>query len=198
MFELTLALGVFLFPLALSPGPGNMFFAAIGARFGTSASVPATTGYHIGTLFVTAMIGLGFTSFANAAPVVFDIIRYAGSAYVFWLAWHFLRSGTVETETAPRQASFIDGLMLLILNPKAHVIIALMFTQFLATGERDDAGTVLWITAVFTLNNLVAFTAWTVMGDVFLRQFRTPARARTLNLAFGGLLASVALWMLLR
>ena len=197
MFELTLALVVFLFPLAFSPGPGNMFFAAIGARFGTSASVPATTGYHIGTLFVTAMFGLGFTSFANAAPVVFDIIRYAGSAYVFWLAWHFLRSGTVGTETAPRQASFIDGLMLLILNPKAYVIIALMFTQFLATGERDDAGTVLWITVVFTLNNLVAFTAWTVMGDVFLRQFRTPTRARTLNRAFGGLLASVALWMLL-
>jgi len=47
MLELTLALVLFLFPLAYSPGPGNMFFAAIGGRFGLRASVPATIGYHV-------------------------------------------------------------------------------------------------------------------------------------------------------
>ena len=198
MLELTLALIVFLFPLAYSPGPGNMFFAAMGARFGTRASVPATTGYHLATWAVTAAIGLGFTSFADAAPAAFEIIRYAGAAYVFWLAWLFLRAGTAGAEAEAREATFVDGAVLLVLNPKAYVIIALMFTQFLDAGERDAAGPVLWITTVFTLNNLVAFAAWTVLGDVFLRQFRTPTRAQGLNVAFGLLLAAVALWMLAR
>jgi hypothetical protein len=48
-----------------------------------------------------------------------------------------------------------------------------------------------------TLNNLVAVTAWTVLGDI-LRQFRTPTRAHRLNVAFGVLLAAVALWILMR
>lgn len=198
MPDLTLALIAFLFPLAYSPGPGNLFFAAMGARFGTLASLPATTGYHLATLVVTAAIGLGFTSFAGAAPVAFDVIRHAGAAYVFWLAWLFLRAGAADLGGEARRAGFMDGLILLVLNPKAYVIIALMFSQFLTTGAQDNVGTVLWITAVFTLNNLVAFTAWTMLGDVFLRQFRTPARARPLNLAFGGLLGLVAAWMLLR
>ena len=44
-----LALLAFLFPLAYSPGPGNMFFAAIGARFGLRSTLAATAGYHITT-----------------------------------------------------------------------------------------------------------------------------------------------------
>ena len=198
MLELTLALVVFLFPLAYSPGPGNLFFAALGARFGTRASVPATTGYHLATWVVTAAIGLGFAGIADAAPAAFEVIRYAGAAYVLWLAFLFLRAGTAGAEAEARDATFLDGTVLLVLNPKAYVIIALMFTQFLPSGERGVAGPVLWITTVFTLNNLVAFTAWTVLGDVFLRQFRTPERARGLNVAFGLLLAAVALWMLAR
>lgn len=198
MLELTLALVVFLFPLAYSPGPGNMFFAAVGARFGTRASLPAMTGYHLATWLVTAAIGLGFASFAGAAPVIFEVIRYAGAAYVFWLAWLFLRAGTADTAADARKATFLDGAVLLLLNPKAYVIIALMFTQFLEPGQRDAIGPALWITTVFTLNNLVAFTAWTVLGDMFLRQFRTPTRAHRLNVAFGVLLAAVALWMLMR
>ena len=198
MPELTLALVLFLLPLAYSPGPGNMFFAAVGARFGTRASLPAMSGYHFATWIVTAAIGLGFASFADAAPIIFEVIRYAGAAYVFWLAWLFLQAGTADAAADARKATFLDGAVLLLLNPKAYVIIALMFTQFLEPGQRNATGFALWITTVFTLNNLVAFTAWTVLGDMFLRQFRTPTRARRLNVAFGILLAAVALWMLIR
>ena len=198
MLELTLALLVFLFPLAYSPGPGNLFFAALSARFGTRASVPATTGYHLATWVVTAAIGLGFAGVADAAPAAFEVIRHAGATYVLWLASLFLRAETAGAEAEAREATFLDGAVLLVLNPKAHVIIALMFTQFLDAGECCAAGLVLWIATVFTLNNLLAFTAWTVLGDVFLSQFRTPERARGLNVAFGLLLATVALWMLAR
>lgn len=39
----------FLFPLAYSPGPGNMVFAANGARFGIRATLRASAGHHIAT-----------------------------------------------------------------------------------------------------------------------------------------------------
>lgn len=198
MFDLTLALLLFLLPLAYSPGPGNMFFAAIGGRFGLRASVPATTGYHLATFVVTAAVGLGFSGIARLSPVLFDALRYAGAAYVLWLALGFLRAGAIMAKVEAKAATALDGAVLLVLNPKAYVIIALMFSQFLPASDGSAPARVLWITTVFTLNNLVAFTLWTLAGDMMLRQFRSASGARKMNLGFAVMLAAVALWMLLR
>ena len=145
MIELTVALIIFLFPLAYSPGPGNMFFAANGARFGVRATWPANIGYHIATWIVTVAIGLGFAVAMEQSPKLFVIIKYAGSAYVFYLAWKFFRAGTLEGVGDARPAGFMDGVILLVLNPKAYVIIALMFTQFLVGTQIEYMTAVLWI-----------------------------------------------------
>lgn len=73
MIEITIALIIFLFPLAYSPGPGNMFFAANGARFGFAATVPSNIGYHIATWLVTVVIGLGMITFERLSECVFCI-----------------------------------------------------------------------------------------------------------------------------
>ncbi len=198
MFETTLALMLFLLPLAYSPGPGNMFFVAIGGRFGLRASIPASTGYHVATFAVTAAVGLGFAGLARLSPILFDILRYGGAAYVLWLAWGFLRAGATTVTAEARRATVLDGAILLLLNPKAYVIIALMFTQFLPVSGANDPALVVWIATVFTLNNLLAFTVGTLAGDLLLRRFRSASGARRMNLAFGAMLAAVAVWMLLR
>jgi threonine/homoserine/homoserine lactone efflux protein len=192
-----IALIVFLFPLAYSPGPGNMFFAAIGARFGARASIPASLGYHAATWVVTFAIGYGFMQVLAAYPAIFVIMQWAGAAYMLWLAWLFLRAGTTEGEMEARPARFVDGAVLLVLNPKAYVIIALMFTQFLSPHADNFLWLLVVITTVFTLNNLVAFTVWTLLGDALGRLFRSEQQARRLNVAFGITLIVVALWMLL-
>ena len=198
MIETILALVVFLFPLAYSPGPGNMFFAAIGARFGTRASFEASAGYHVATWIVTFAVGYGFAEVFTRFPGIFVLMKYAGSAYMLWLAVKFLRAGTTTATVEARPARFLDGVVLLILNPKAYVIIALMFTQFLGAKQTDYLVLLLVITTVFTLNNLVAFLAWAMLGDGLARIFRTERDARILNTIFGVLLAAVAVWMMTR
>lgn len=198
MFDLTLALLLFLLPLAYSPGPGNMFFAGIGGRFGLRASLPATIGYHLATFIVTAVIGLGFAELAGLSSTLFEILRYGGSAYVLWLAWLFLRAGATTGIAKAREATALDGAILLIFNPKAYLIVVLMFSQFLPPLGVSDAALVLWITTVFTVNNLVAFTIWTLAGDLLLRRFRSASAARPMNIAFGAMLFAVVIWMLLR
>jgi threonine/homoserine/homoserine lactone efflux protein len=195
MIELTTALVLFLFPLAYSPGPGNLFFAANGARFGLRSTIPASTGYHIATWLVTLAIGLGLAAVIHNYPEVFTTIKVLGSLYVLWLAWKLLRSGMIKSDQEPTSANFWDGVILLILNPKAYFIIAAMFAQFLNSESSDQLVWVLLITTIFTLNNLLAFTSWTILGDRFARLFRDESNARVLNLAFGSLLAFVAVWM---
>jgi threonine/homoserine/homoserine lactone efflux protein len=195
MIELTTALVLFLFPLAYSPGPGNLFFAANGARFDLRSTIPASTGYHIATWLVTLAIGLGFAAVIHKYPEVFTTIKILGSLYVLWLAWKLLRSGMIKSDQEPTSANFWDGVILLILNPKAYFIIAAIFAQFLNSESSDQLALVLLITTIFTLNNLLAFTSWTILGDRFARLFGDDSNAKVLNLAFGSLLAFVAVWM---
>jgi threonine/homoserine/homoserine lactone efflux protein len=191
------ALMAFLFPLAYSPGPGNMFFAALGARFGTVATLPANAGYHITTLVVTGLLGLGLVSAVHPGTAFFVGLKLAGSVYVMWLAWKMATSGSTDTGMQSGKAGFLDGVWLLLLNPKAYVIILLMYSQFGAMGPADLLARVGVISLVFTLNNLLAFLLWTVAGDGLGRLFRSEAHARRLNLVFAAILAGVGFWMML-
>lgn len=192
----SLALILFLLPLAWSPGPGNIFFATLGAREGLRASWPASLGYHLATWVVTLALGLGFSHLAGIAQQMAQGMALAGGAYVLWIAWRLWGAGAVSGAAQPRRAGVIDGAVLLVLNPKAYAIIAAMFAQFLA----DDRGPerVLWVTTLFTLNNLVAFTAWTWAGAQLLRLWEAQISAALLNRGAALMLAGVAIWMMLR
>ena len=196
MTEMTFALLAFLLPLAYSPGPGNLFFAASGARFGLRAALPALWGYHGATLAVTLALGLCFGAAMAAAPALTGAMQVAGAVYVLWLAFRLLNASGPASSADAHSASAYEGALLLVLNPKAYVIIALMFTQFIGAAH-DTFLLVLWITAVFTLNNLVAFLAWTILGDRLARLFRGGGCAQALNAGFAVLLAGVAVWMLI-
>lgn len=197
MLQTTFALLVFLFPLAFSPGPGNIFFAANGARFGFRATLPANVGYHLATWVVTLALGFGFLEIVEKVPQVFVVLKFLGALYVLWLAWKLFRSGVLDRQHVAKPARFHDGVALLLLNPKAYVIIALMFTQFLQSGSENAMASVVLITTVFTLNNLAAFCLWALVGDRIARAFTAETSAHRLNTALAVVLASVAFWMLL-
>lgn len=197
-----LALIMFLLPLAYSPGPGNLFFAANGACFGFRATIAANLGYHLATWIVTFAIGMGFAAILAQGPGLFAALKWAGAAYMLVLAARMIRAGAPGKAPPPRPAGFADGAVLLVLNPKAYAIIALMFSQFpgrtgadAATGTAD-ARVIGWIAMLFTLNNLLAFSLWALAGDRLAALFANAVAARRLNLLFGALMAGAALWML--
>ena len=117
-------------PLAYSPGPGNLFFAANGARFGFSKTIPVNVGYHIATWIVTFTIGYGFSEIVISYPNLLQYIGYAGNLYVLYLAWIFFNTAKVNENEYSKEIGFFDGVILLILNPKAYIIIFTMFSQF--------------------------------------------------------------------
>ena len=84
---------------------------------------------------------------------------------------------------------------MLLLKPKAYIIMALMFSQLLSTDGGLQIANALAISTIFTLNNLVAFSIWAAVGNKNTDNFRTDEGARLLNLMFGVLLAAVAVWM---
>lgn len=195
------ALLVFLFPLAYSPGPGNAFFAGIGARSGLRAAVPSLAGYHVATLAVTLAVGLGMGVTVLQQPVVAKVLAALGGAYVLWLAWQFFRSAqaTDSSDAAAdlREVGFWSGAVVLVLNPKAYYIIAVMFTQFLQPPLNESAAAVTLITVIFTLNNLLAFIVWALAGRALAALFRSKRSKKWIDYGFAVTLVGVAIWMAL-
>jgi threonine/homoserine/homoserine lactone efflux protein len=197
----TIALIVFLFPLAYSPGPGNAFFASVGASRGMRGAMSSLIGYHVATFIVTMLIGLGLEVTILADPRLTLILSLVGGAYVIWIGFQFLQAARAEPRVAEGngpardKVGFSDGAIVLLLNPKAYVIIGLLFTQFLTSGN-DRFGEVFIISTIFTLNNLVAFIVWTLAGVAIAALLRGDAAHRNLNLGFGLCLIAVGIWMI--
>ncbi len=190
-----IALLTFLLPLAYSPGPGNIFFAVNAARFGVRATLAANLGYHIATLIVTYLIGSGFASISAIAPEFMVAIRWAGGIFVFYLAYQFFRAGDQEHHQNVKPPSFWTGVLLLLLNSKAYLIIALMFSQFM--NASDGPYRIAEITVIFTLNNFVAFLLWSFLGEQIMARLSAQGRTRMMNNIFGGILSLVAICLLL-
>jgi threonine/homoserine/homoserine lactone efflux protein len=188
------ALLIFLFPLAYSPGPGNMVFAAMGARHGVWGTWRASLGYHAATWAVTLTIGLGFDAALVERPAIARTVQVLGALYVLWLAARLWRAGAVAPtpESAPAMG-FFGGAVLLLFNPKAYMIIALMFTQF---AQAPGLGTI-GVATVFTLNNMLAFALWAAVGATLTRLWSHPDAGTWLNRGLAVMLATVALWMAL-
>lgn len=185
----TVTLLLFLLPLAYSPGPGNLFFAAHGARFGVRRSLPALLGYHVATLAAALAVGAGLLLMTG--PTMARLLLWAGTGYMLWLALRLWRASAMPKQTDAPRADMWDGAALLALNPKAWAIMAALFAQF----PSADWQTVAWVAGVFTLNNAVAFLVWTGLGQAMLAGIRTPAHLRQMNRAFAVLLAGVAIWV---
>lgn len=188
---------LFLVPLAFSPGPGNLFFAALSARYGAKATLPALVGYHVATLLITFLVGLGFEIGTSGNQTLSQVLGGAGAIYVLYLAWKIATSSVDLTTDNIKPASFIDGFLLLTFNPKAYVIIALLFTQFPPGQLVPDSPLIgnLIISSAFTFHNLFAFIVWIAVSDKVGSAFRSPENFRLMNYLFGGLLAIVATWL---
>ena len=189
-----LALLVFLFPLAFSPGPGNMFFAANGAKFGFVDTLSANFGYHLATILITFFIGLGFSLFFSFIKNQYQYIQILGSLYVIYLAYKFYKAGTYNENAKNLNCTFMDGVVLLLFNPKAYVIISLMFTMFLDNSQ--NIFKIILISLIFTVNNCVSFTLWTLFGDLIGAKFRNKKYSKILNNIFSLMLFLVGIWML--
>jgi threonine/homoserine/homoserine lactone efflux protein len=118
-----LAMALFALVASITPGPVNLVALHSGARHGLRASLPYVSGATTGFTVLLLLVGLGVQWLANALPTMTHAIRWAGVAFLLFMAWQLATSkgesgGGRPDGTAPRP-SFVAGAALQWLNPKA-------------------------------------------------------------------------------
>lgn len=189
-----------MFPLVFSIGPGNIMFASIGARFGFRKSIPFLMGFDATTLMLSIIIGHGGIKVINEHPLLFGYAKYLGAAYLAYLAYKFFKSSKYIPEDdnngiacAP---SFIDGVILQLLNFKSIVLIVLMYTVFL-DGTVEGGGKVFLLSTLLLGLAVICHVVWIYSGYWLSKKFESDKFSQIQSYAFSIMLLFVALWMLL-
>src|SRR3954452_22062209 len=110
--------------LLITPGPNMAFVLTSGAAYGWRGGVAAAVGIGVVDLLFTLICAFGLAGLLSAYPTAFDAIRWAGAAYLIYLAVNCIRcagqaSATNATNAEPsRWAIFLRGLASNIANPK--------------------------------------------------------------------------------
>ena len=123
--------------LALTPGPNMMLYISHTLSYGRTAGWATVAGITSAFVFhITATI-LGLTALLVAVPVAYDILRYAGIAYLLWLAYKNLQNkewvtpNTLEIETRKPSYFYIRGFIGNILNPQTTILYFSLLPQFI-------------------------------------------------------------------
>src|SRR5450432_3268318 len=123
--------------LSLTPGPNLMYLISRTLCQGRGAGLISLAGTTSGFLFYAVTAAFGLTAVFVAIPVLFDIVRWAGAAYLLWLAWDAVRprgsGGLFARRDLPPVAPatlFRTGVLTSILNPKVALFYLALFPQF--------------------------------------------------------------------
>lgn len=186
--DLLLAFVAFAFVLSVTPGPNNVMVLASGANFGFRRSVPHMLGIAFGCAILVAAVGVGLGGLFRAYPVLYDVLRWVGAAYLLYLAWGIARSGAPKKAgtAGDRPLGFLGAAAFQWVNPKTWVMALGAVTTY---APRDGyLLNVLIVALVFGLVCIPSLAVWTGFGTALGRFLESPVRLRAFNLTMALLL----------
>jgi threonine/homoserine/homoserine lactone efflux protein len=123
--------------LVLTPGPNLLYLISRTLCQGRAAGVVSLAGTTTGFLVHIVAAALGLSVVFVTIPVLYDVVRWAGAAYLLYLAWDAVRphgSGGLfarrDLPEVPRWTLYRTGIITSILNPKVALFYVALFPQF--------------------------------------------------------------------
>jgi threonine/homoserine/homoserine lactone efflux protein len=186
--------------LAVVPGPTVTVILSNSLRHGTRAGMLNVAGTVAAGLVWVSVAALGLTAATALMGVWFDVLRYAGAAYLVWLGFKLLRSdGTLATgDDKPRdgQGFFWQAFLVTMTNPKALVLFGIMIPPFLSRGGNATIETFL-LGASFVAIASVTDSAYALLAGR-ARSWLSRSRVRSIEIVSGMLLSAGGIWMAIR
>ena len=147
-----------------SPGTGAIYTIAAGLTQGARASTLAAFACTLGILPHMAAAITGLAALLHQSALAFDLIKYAGVAYLLWMAWLTLQAhGPLQVEgRAPRpaRAVLVEGVTINLLNPKLSIFFFAFLPQFVSSTEHSPALTMTGLSLIFMATTFVVFALY--------------------------------------
>lgn len=195
--DIFLALAWFSFVSSITPGPNNIMLLASGVNYGFQKSIPHMLGISGGFAILLLCVGLGLGQLLEHFPIAFIVLKFAGAAYLIYLAYKIAKSGPVDAKKdgEGQPMTFLQAALFQWVNPKAWVMAITSMAVY--TSQADYIYTVLIVVATFTAINLPCVSSWTLFGTNMRIFLSDPKRLRIFNYIMAVSLV-LSLWPMLR
>ena len=186
--------------LAVVPGPTVTVIIANSLRYGARAGLANVVGTVGAGLCWVAIAALGLTAAIQVMGVWFDLLRYAGAAYLIWLGITLLgsdgRLGAGKAVEMTGKGFAAQAFMVTITNPKVLVLFGMIIPPFLSRGGNPTFETAM-LGASFVAIAAVTDTAYALLAGG-AGNWLSRSRVRAIEVVSGLCLAGGGLWMALR
>jgi len=185
--------------LTLTPGPDMLLIASRSLSQGRASGFVSLAGILAGTYCHALAAALGLSQLFITVPLAYDVVRFAGAAYLAYLAWKTIRSVsnplviTSEISSTPLASIFKQGLLTNLLNPKVALFVLALFPQFI----NPHAGSI--VAQMLVLATILNITGLLVNGTVILLASRLSKKisastrvAKALNNLLGAVFFGLA------
>jgi threonine/homoserine/homoserine lactone efflux protein len=153
------------FIVVVSPGTGVLYTLAVALGRGGTASVSAAFGCTLGILPHMAAAILGLAAILHTSAVLFQIVKFAGVAYLLWMAWMTVRDRELldprpDRETVPHRTIIRRGFLINILNPKLSIFFLAFLPQFVPADAVAPTAAMVWLALIFMAMTFVVFVIY--------------------------------------
>src|SRR5580704_16357357 len=185
---LFIAFVVFAAVMFFTPGPNNVMLLSSGLNFGFRRTLPHIAGITLGMGFMIAAVGLGLGTIFITYPVLQTVLKYAGAAYLVYLAVAIALSGTATTgqDNARGPMTFWGAAMFQWVNVKGWVMVIGTITAYAAIASFP--WNIVIQTAISLVVGTVSTVAWALFGSALRPVLTSPWAVRAFNIVMAVLL----------
>lgn len=196
-----LAFALAVLVIEVTPGPNMGYLAVLSLSRGWQVGAAAVAGVALGHAVYGIAAAFGVAALIDASHVLYETLRWAGVAYMLWLAWEAWSS---EAETSPdvvhdgirghARIAFERGLLTNLLNPKAAVFFVTVMPTFVRP-EGSVVAQTLILSAMFVAIATAVHFFIVLLASRLQHVTTSAARRRPVRRALAVLLAAIAVWI---
>ena len=170
-----------------TPGPNNILASYSGFNFGIKKTIPLMCGVAFGYTLMLTIVNFGLIAIFKTYPLIQQIIKIVGSAFLIYLAYKISFSGKKTSILNKSPVKFFDTFLFQFINPKAIIVATIMVSTFVNSNNNYISDSI-WVIGVNFIFAWFSITFWTLLGK-FLRKFATNDKfIKYFNYAMSGLL----------
>lgn len=178
--------------VVLLPGTGVIYTLAVGLGRGFKASVAAAFGCTLGIVPAAVASIIGLAALLHTSALAFQVVKFLGVAYLFYMAWKILKDDTVmEVSENTDQIGYVKiattGTLLNVLNPKLSLFFLAFLPQFISPSATNATASLVGLAVVFMV---MTFAVFVVYGGfaAYARDYviRRPSVMKWIKRCFAG------------
>lgn len=181
--------------LSLSPGSGAINTMSTSISHGYRGAAASIAGLQVGLGAHIILVGIGLGALFSRSLLAFEVLKWAGAAYLVWLGIQQWRAaGAINLDAVslamPRRRLFQRAVLVNMTNPKSIVFLAALFPQFVIP-HQPQAMQYLILGVTTIVVDVVVMIGYATLARRIGVWIKGPHQMKLLNRVFGGLFVAV-------